>query len=59
MKDAVNVGRVLRLRRNTHWHNHFNFDSLLSRVGLGILGKGGLFVALEEWLTAELTIVHF
>ena len=31
--------RVLRLRRNTHWQEYVNFDSLLSREG--ILGKGG------------------
>ena len=36
------VGRVLRLRRNTHWQEHVSFDSLLSRDGLGhlVLGKG-------------------
>ena len=32
--------RVLRLRRNTHWHKHASFDSLLSRVGLGHFGRG-------------------
>ncbi len=44
------VGRVLRLRRNTHWQDIASFDSLLS---LGILGKGGLFVVppLEDCLT--------
>ena len=30
------VGRVLRLRRITHWHNHASFVSFVS-----ILGKGG------------------
>ena len=34
-----NVGRVLRLRRNTHWQDHTSFDSPLSRAGLGHLGK--------------------
>ena len=29
------VGRVLRLRRNTHRHQYASFDSLLSRSGLG------------------------
>ncbi len=36
----VIVGRVLRLRRNTHCHKDASFDSLLSRAGLGHLGKG-------------------
>ncbi len=34
------VGRFLRLWRNTHWHECANFNSLLSRAGLGHLGKG-------------------
>ena len=34
------IGRFLRLRRNTHWHNHASFDSLLSSADLGNLGKG-------------------
>ncbi len=35
------IGRVLRLRRSTHWHVYVSsFDSLLSRAGLGHLGKG-------------------
>ena len=33
---------VLRLRRNTHWQQNDSFDSLLSRAGLGHLGKGWL-----------------
>ncbi len=33
------IGRVLRLRRNTHWPNHTSFDSLLSRAGLRHQGK--------------------
>ena len=37
--DHVVVGRVLRLRRNTHWQQYASFDSLLSRAGLGHLGK--------------------
>ncbi len=42
------VDRVLRLLRNTHWHDCASFDSLLSRAG-----KGGLFVAppLDDGLT--------
>ena len=32
--------RILRLRRNTHWHKDASFDSLLFRAGLGHLGKG-------------------
>ncbi len=45
LRTHVFVGRVLRLRRNTHWQKNASFDSLLSRAGLGvILGKGGLFV---------------
>ncbi len=32
--------RILRLRRNTHWHKDASFDSLLSRAGLWHLGKG-------------------
>ena len=31
--------RVLRLRRNRHWHKEANFDSLLCHAGLGQLGK--------------------
>ncbi len=31
---------VLRLRRNTHWHQNASFDSLFSRADLGPLGKG-------------------
>ncbi len=34
------VGRVLRLRRNTHFQDIVSFDSLFSRAGLGHLGKG-------------------
>ena len=34
------VGRVVRLRRNTHLHQNASFDSLLSRAGLGHLGNG-------------------
>ncbi len=34
------IGRVLRLRRNTHWHEYSSFDSLLSRAGFGNVGKG-------------------
>ncbi len=34
------VNRVLRLWRNTHWHYYASFDSLLSRAGVGHLGKG-------------------
>ncbi len=34
------IGRVPRLRWNTHWQDFATFDSLLSRVGLGHLGKG-------------------
>ena len=34
------VFSFLRLRRNTHWHLHASFDSLLFRAGLGHLGKG-------------------
>ena len=36
------VDRVLRLRRNGHLQEHASFDTLF----WGILGKGGLFVAL-------------
>ncbi len=34
------IGRVLRLRRNTHWQQNASFDSLFSRAGLGHVGKG-------------------
>ncbi len=35
------IGRVLRLRGITHWHDeNATFDSLLSRAGLGHLGEG-------------------
>ena len=34
------VGRVLRMRRNTHWQQNASFDRLLSRAGLRHLGKG-------------------
>ena len=49
MLQNVVVGRVLRLRQQ-----YSSFDSpILSRAGLGHLGKGGLFVApsLEDCLT--------
>ncbi len=35
----VCVDRVLRLQRNKHWQYFASFDSLLSRAGLGHLGK--------------------
>ena len=38
--DTCNVGRVLRLRRNTHCQEHASVNSLLSRPGLTHLGKG-------------------
>ena len=34
------MGHVLRLRRSPHWQEDSSFDSLLSRAGLGCLGKG-------------------
>ncbi len=34
------VGGILRLWRNSHWHQNASFDSLLYRAGLGYLGKG-------------------
>ncbi len=38
--DILCISRVLRLRRNTHWHKDVSFDSLLSRAGLvGHLGE--------------------
>ena len=37
------VGRVLRLRRNTHWQTYASFDSLLSRADLGHFGKWWIF----------------
>ncbi len=46
-------GRVLRLRRNTHWHYYTNVDRLISlKVAQDILGQGGVFVAsrLEDCL---------
>ncbi len=44
---------ILRLRQNTRWQQNASFDGLLSRAGLGHLGKGRLFVAtpLEDYLT--------
>ena len=48
------VDRVLRLRRNTHWHFHASLDSLLSRAGLWHLGKGWIVTFLlpywANWL---------
>ncbi len=38
--QRVFVGRLLRLRRNTHWPEYASFDSLISRAGLGNFGKG-------------------
>ena len=40
---VVIMGRVLRLRHNTHVQEHVSFDSLLSRAG--ILIKGELLMA--------------
>ncbi len=51
LNDVI-VGRVLRLRRITHWQLCASFESLLSPAGLRHLGKGGLLVAspLEDCL---------
>ena len=38
--SVIVVVYFLRLRRNTHWHEYASYDSLLSRAGLGQLGKG-------------------
>ncbi len=61
---VVVVGRVPRLRRNTHWHKDVSFDSpLLLEMVKGVLGKGGLFVEspVEDdcltWLTGSSTQV--
>ncbi len=43
----VVVGRVLRLRRNTHWQQNASFDSLLSHAGLGHLKEG--------WIVRDIT----
>ncbi len=43
----MNIGRVLRLRRNTH----ASFDSLLSRALLGHLGKG--------WIVRDATTTSY
>ena len=53
-ENRVYFGRVLRLRRNTHWQGYASFDSLLSlEMAEDILGKGELLMAhpLEGLLT--------
>ena len=48
------VGRVLRLRRNTHWHKDVNFDSLHVPCWLrGISGKVEFYV--PYWATGSST----
>ncbi len=39
LRDLLVVS-VLRLRRNMRWQDYASFDSLLSDVGFGHLGKG-------------------
>ena len=48
--SKVVVGRVLRLWRNPHWQQNASFDSLLSRAGLGHLGKG--------WIVRDTTTIR-
>ena len=55
------TGRVLRLRRNTHWHQNASLTAYCPVMAYGILRKGGLFVAppLEDcltWLTGSSTL---
>ena len=49
------VGRVLRLRQNTYWQYYASFDSLLSRAGLGYLGKGCIVRDTTSGLTGSST----
>ena len=57
--NVINIIRVLRLRRNTHWQKYASFDTQLSPVlATGIMGKDGLFEALQledTWLTGSST----
>ncbi len=53
-KNCLYVDRVLRLRRNTQWQKSARFDSLLSRAGLGHLGKGWI---VRETTTKRLPII--
>ena len=48
---SMYYSRVLRLRRNTHWHEDASFDSLLSCAGSGHLWKG--------WIVRGTTIRRF